>query len=209
MAGRLIVLLILVLSTAMNVEAQIYGLSVGDTALPQGKGLTRISGAIMSGDDDSTLYGGRLGYGVTERFLLSADVGVYETEYADPETIAQAVATYALSTELPLDLALRMTLVPYIQSYEYYLETSFSVLASRSLDQRNQWVLYGSAGVLHQQWELELAISATRTYADEGDQTEGHFSAGTMYQPSDRLSFFLEAVRVKHVFWGGGARIRL
>ncbi len=203
------VLLILVLCVATTVNAQIYGLSIGETAAPPGHGHIRISGSILSGNDDSTLYGGRLGYGVTEDVLLFADVGVFETQHADPETIAQAGAIYAPATDLPIDLALRVTLVPYIQSYEYYLETSFALLASRSLDERDQWVLYGSAGLLHQRWELEMAISATQTYEDSGNQTKGHFAAGMMYQPSDMLSFFIEAARIDDTFWGGGARIRL
>ncbi|MFC1493454.1 hypothetical protein ACFL6O_05780 [candidate division KSB1 bacterium] len=189
-------------------NAQIHGLSVSDTADPAGNGIMQIMGCTVQ-SENSSMYGGRFAYGISDRFLLFTDIGSYDHEKASStETIAQAGMRYSLPVDLPVDLAVRATIIPYIASYEHYIELTFGLLISRYLDSGMNWAIYGSAGVDYQQWELELSLGQY-TYIDKGDQTDLSLSLGITRRITGKTRLFLEVANVKDLFGCAGIRFDL
>ena len=105
--------LLLLLLFASAINAQIHGLSVFDLAEPAGKGAKHLSGFTFKGEN-SYSFCGRFAYGISERFLLFTDFGSYKHELASTEIMAQFGARYSLPFVLPVDLAVRTTMIPYI-----------------------------------------------------------------------------------------------
>ncbi|MFC1477152.1 hypothetical protein ACFL6L_01680 [candidate division KSB1 bacterium] len=162
------------------------------------------------------MYGGRFAYGISERLLIFTDVGRYSTEYADPEIMAQPGIRYTLPVDLPLDLAVRSTVIPYVASYEHYIELTLSLLASRYLDTASIWAVYGSVGVDYQQWELKLALdpmlaalTGQDTYIDKGDKTDAIFALGASRKLTDAACLFVEIAHVDDFFSSAGIRLDL
>ena len=115
---RWFIWVILFFSLQSFVNAQIHGLSVVDTADLPGKGTMHVAGNTFVAET-SALYGGRFAYGVTERLLVFTDMGVHDADHFDPEFLGQAGMRYTLPLNLPFDLAVRATTIPYIASYEH------------------------------------------------------------------------------------------
>ena len=169
--------LLLLIGAASTANAQIHGLSVTDTANPPGKGSLHIVGSSFVAET-SFLYGGRLAYGLSERFLVFVDMGVHDADFFDPEFLGQVGMRYTLPDYLPLDLALRATTIPYIASFEHYIEFTVSLLASRYLDSDSNWAIYTNLGIDRQWWELVIpfdpqtaALYGQDSYVDKGNQT--------------------------------------
>ena len=167
--------LILIIAVTTSANAQVQGLSLADMADSAGKGHTSIMAITIQGEN-SSLYGGRIAYGVTEGLNLFMDMGSYDTEYASPEIMAQFGARYTLPVELPFDLSVRGTAIPYVASYEHYIELTLGLHASCYLDAQSRWGMYGYAGIVHQGWELEFDLDPAyaefpgQTYIDKGDK---------------------------------------
>jgi len=206
--------LIFLFSTSV-MNAQIHGLSVSDLADPAGKGMKHLMGFTSKGENSSS-YCGRFAYGISERILLFTDIGTYKHELASAETMAQFGLRYSLPFEIPFDLAVRTTLIPYIASYEHYVELTMSLLASRNLDSKSKWSIYGGLGVDFQEWELEMALDPVQaaylgqdTYTDKGDQTDPVFFIGTFYKLMDKIRIFIETAHVKEFYGNIGIRFDL
>ena len=204
--------LMLFLGAVPVVNAQVTGLSIADTSEPAGKGRISIMGITIHGEN-SSLYGGRLAYGIGERLLLFTDIGSYDTEYADAETMGQFGVRYTLPVDLPFDLAVRGTAIPYVASYEHYVELTLNLLASRYLDADSNWAVYGSLGAVHQQWELELALDPVQaaqlgqdTYVDKGDDAKFSAVLGATRKLPGAFRLFAEVAHVDDFFWCAGLR---
>lgn len=215
---KCIVGILLIFSAASIANAQIHGLIVSDTADPAGKGVFQIMANTFK-NENSSLYGGRLAYGVTERLLLFTDIGNYKNKPENPaiiesnDIIAQAGMRYSLGFNLPFDLSIRSTIIPYVASWEHYIELTFGLLASRYLDARSNWAVYGSAGIDYQQWKLEFdfypayaAMLGQDSYVDEGDQTDLSVSLGLSVRLTPTTRFFLEAAHVADFYGCAGLR---
>ncbi len=207
------VLLILLTTSAAN--AQIHGLSVIDTADPAGKGTIHIvAGTFMA--ETSAAYESRLAYGISERLLVFADLGVHDADYFDPETLGQAGMRYTLPLRLPFELAVRATTIPYIASYEHYVECTLGLLASRHLDSGSRWIVYGSAGLDRQWWELIVpfdpvtaAMYGQDSYVDKGTRTDYSFTLGISGRITGTSRVFIEAAHVDEYYGGMGIRFEL
>ena len=209
---RYVVFLGMIMVPVLTATAQIHGLPVADAPTTQTKGSIDLTPCLVL-SEDSTLYGGRIAYGATESLLLFIDLGSYKTDYAPAETMGQLGVRYVLPVDLPVNLSLRATAIPYIASFEYYVELTFGLLASYELGVDHNWSIYGSAGVVYQEWELELALDAATaeltgqdTYVDEGDQADPSFALGAIRKLSDTSSIFLEMAYVDDLFGGIGIR---
>ena len=55
-------------------------------------------------------------------------MGVHDADYFDPEFLGQAGMRYTLPVNLPFDLAFRVTTIPYIASYEHYVEFTAGIV---------------------------------------------------------------------------------
>ncbi|MCP4726905.1 MAG: hypothetical protein GY863_17830 [bacterium] len=213
---QILIGLVLIFSLTPILNAQIHGLSVSDTADPAGKGNMQIMGCTVQ-SENSSMYGGRFAYGISDRFLLFMDIGSYDHEKAlKTETMGQFGLRYSLPVDLPFDLAVRSTIIPYIASYEHYVELTLSLLVSRYLDSDSNWGIYGSVGVDYQEWELEMSLDPVQaamygqdTYIDVGDQTDISFSLGFTRRLFGTTRLFIEAAHVKDFFGGAGIRFDL
>ena len=175
--------LLVLIGISSAAHAQIHGLSITDTAEPPGKGTVHIVGSAFEAET-SSLYGGRIAYGASDRLLVFTDLGVNDVDNFDPEFLGQAGMRYTLPVNLPFDLAVRATTIPYIASYEHYVEFTLSLLASRFLDSRSVWAVYGAVGIDRQWWELYVPAYA---YVDKGNSTDVAVSIGIsrkLYGPS-------------------------
>ncbi len=206
---------ILVFTVATAAGAQIHGLSVVDTADPPGKGAKHFVASTFVAET-SSLYGGRLGYGLTDRLLVFADMGVHDADYFDPEFLGQAGMRYSLPLDLPFDLAFRTTAIPYIASYEHYVEITMGFLASRYLDAESAWAVYAGAGLDRQWWELEVpldpqtaAYTGMDTYTDRGNRTDVTYSLGISRRLTRTTRLFLEGADVDEYYGCAGVRFEL
>lgn len=207
--------LILLIVVTSGVNAQIHGLSIIDTADPAGKGTMHVVGSTFVGET-STLYGGRFAYGVSERLLVFADIGVHDADFFDPETLGQAGMRYTLPFNLPFDLAIRATTIPYISSYEHYVEFTLGLLASRYLDSDLTWAVYASTGLDRQWWELMVPLdpqtaaqTGYKSYVDKGNRTDLSFSLGITRKLTNASRFFLEAANIDEFYGCSGIRFEL
>ncbi|MFC1553694.1 hypothetical protein ACFL7D_03575 [candidate division KSB1 bacterium] len=207
--------LIILISTASFVNAQIHGLPVTDTADPVGKGSIHFMGNGF-GNDKTTSYAGRIGYGISNRILLFTDMGIYDDEHSDNEFLAQFGARYTLPVNLPFDLAVRSSIIPYKKDFEHYIEITFGLLASRYLDQNSNLAIYGGVGIDYQEWELEFELDPAQaaylgysTYIDKGDQKDAAYLLGVTRQLTDSARLFLEAAHVADFFGCAGIRFDL
>jgi hypothetical protein len=196
-------------------NAQIHGLSIVDTAEPVGKGNMHVVASTFMAET-SALYGGRFAYGISERMLVFADLGVQDADYFDPETLGQAGMRYTLPLNLPFDLAIRVTTIPYIASYEHYVEFTAGLLASRALDSRARWVAYGNLGLDRQWWELEVpfdpqtaALYGQDSYVDKGNSTETSFVLGMSMRITRATRFFIEGAHIDEYYGCIGIRFEL
>ncbi|MBN1290625.1 MAG: hypothetical protein JXB48_02215 [Candidatus Latescibacteria bacterium] len=206
---------ILLLCVATGVKAQIHGLSLVDMADPPGKGAKHFVGSTFVAET-SALYGGRLAYGVTERLLVFTDMGVHDADYFDPEFLGQAGMRYTLPVNLPFDLALRITTIPYIASYEHYVEFTVGLLGSRYLDSGLNWAVYGNAGIDRQFWELKVPFDAETaalygqdSYIDKGNKTELSLTLGLSKKLTNWSRFFIEAANIDEYYGCTGIRLEL
>ena len=205
----------LVMGCASTAHSQIHGLSVTDTADTPGRGTLHIVGSTFVAET-SNLYGGRLAYGVTDRLLVFADMGVHDADYFDSEFLGQAGLRYTLPIDLPLDLAVRATTIPYIASYEHYVEFTLGLLASRALDADADWILYGNAGIDRQWWELVVPFDAQTaaflgqdSYTDRGNRTDIAVVLGISRALYGSSRFFIEAAEVDEYYGCTGIRMEL
>ena len=196
-------------------NAQIHGLSIVDTADSPGKGTMHVVGNTFVAET-SALYGGRFAYGVTERLLVFTDMGVHDADYFDPEFLGQAGMRYTLPLNLPFDLAVRATTIPYIASYEHYVEFTLGLLASRYLDSDLIWAVYGSTGLDRQWWELIVPFDPQTaaqygqdSYIDKGNRTDILFSLGISRKLTNSSRFFLEAAKIDEFYGCSGIRFEL
>ncbi|MFC1538517.1 hypothetical protein ACFL6H_03760, partial [Candidatus Latescibacterota bacterium] len=123
---------------------------------------------------------------------------------------------YTLPVDLPFDLAIRSTAIPYIASYEHYVEFTFSLLASKYLDSKSNWAVYGAVGIDRQWWELEVPLDAVTaaylgqdSYVDRGNRTDIAVSVGIsrkLYGPS---RIFIETSKNNENYTGAGIRFEL
>ncbi len=207
--------LILFLCLTSGVNAQIHGLSIVDTADPVGKGTMHIvASTFVAGT--STLYGGRFAYGVSDRLLVFTDIGVHDADYFDPEFLGQVGMRYSLPIDLPFDLAVRATAIPYIASYEHYVEFTLGLLANRYLDANSNWAVYGSTGIDRQWWELEVKFDAQTaaflgqdSYVDRGNRTDIIYSLGISRKLTNWSRFFIEAANIDEKYYCIGIRLEL
>ena len=207
--------LLLLIGTTSTVNAQIHGLSVTDTADPPGKGNIHVVGSTFVAET-SSLYGGRLAYGVSERLLVFTDIGVHDADYFDPEILGQAGMRYTLPLDLPFDFAVRATTIPYIASYEHYIEFTLGLLASRYLDSDSNWAIYGNVGIDRQWWELEVPFDPQTaaqygqdSYIDKGNKTDFSISFGTSRKLFGASRLFLEAAYIDEFYGCMGIRFEL
>jgi hypothetical protein len=207
--------LLLVMIAASTVHAQIHGLSVVDTADSPGKGTIHIVGSAFEAES-SSLYGARFAYGVSERLLVFTDFGVHDADYFDPEFLGQAGMRYTLPLDLPFDLAIRATTIPYIASYEHYVEFTLGLLASRYLDSDSNWAVYGNVGIDRQWWELEVPFDAQTaafygqdSYVDRGNRTDIALSVGISRKLYGASRLFLEAADIDEYYGCAGIRFEL
>ena len=207
--------LFLIIGASSTVHAQIHGLSVTDTANPPGKGNKHIVGSTFVAET-SSLYGGRLAYGVSERLLIFTDIGVHDADYFDPEFLGQIGMRYTLPINLPFDLAVRTTAIPYIASYEHYVEFTLGLLASRYLDSDSNWAIYGNVGIDRQWWELYVpfdAVTATLygqdSYTDKGNRSDLSVLLGLSRKLSGTSRFFLEVADIDERYGCAGIRLEL
>ncbi|MHB9031147.1 MAG: hypothetical protein ACYC9O_20465 [Candidatus Latescibacterota bacterium] len=206
---------ILFLCVSSGANAQIHGLSIVDTAEPAGKGAIHVVASTFVAET-SKLYGGRLAYGVREGLLVFADLGVHDADYFDPEILGQAGMRYTLPLKLPFELAVRATTIPYIASYEHYVEFTLGLLASRALDSRAQWIMYGNTGLDRQWWELEVpfdpqtaALYGQDSYVDKGNRTDVSFTLGISRKLTKATRIFIEAAKVDEYYGCIGVRFEL
>ena len=199
--------LIIFVVVTSGASAQIHGLSIIDTADPAGKGTMHVTGSTFVGET-STLYGGRFAYGVGDRLLVFADIGVHDADYFDPETLGQAGMRYTLPVNLPFDLAVRATTIPYISSYEHYVEFTLGLLASRYLDSDSIWVVYASTGLDRQFWELNYQYGEY-SQIDKGNSTDVSFSIGITRKLTNSSRFFIEAASIDEYYGCSGIRFEL
>ncbi len=205
--------LLVVVTTGAN--AQIHGLSIIDTADPPGKGTMHVAGSAFVGET-SKLYGGRFAYGVSERLLVFADIGVHDADYFEPEVMGQAGMRYTLPLNLPFDLAFRATTIPYIASYEHYVELTLGLLASRYVDSDSILGVYGSMGLDRQWWELTVPLDPQtaaqigyNSYVDRGNSTDISFSLGITMKLTNASRLFFEAVKIGEFYGCSGIRFEL
>ena len=194
--------LLLLIGATSTVNAQIHGLSVTDTADSPGKGSIHVVGSTFVAET-SSLYGGRLAYGVSERLLVFTDIGVHDADYFDPEFLGQFGMRYTLPLDLPFDLAVRATAIPYIASCEHYVEFTLSLLASRYLDSDSNWAIYGNVGNDRQWWELKVPFDAQTaalygqdSYVDKGNKTDFSISLVTSRKLFGANRLFLEVAYI-------------
>lgn len=200
------------LCSATGAYAQIHGLSVLDTADSPGKGtMHAVAGTFTA--ETSSLYGGRFAYGVTDDMLAFIDLGVHDADHFDPEFLGQLGMRYTLPLNLPFDLAFRATTIPYIASYEHYVEFTVSLLASRYLDSGRRWAVYGGTGLDRQWWELKVpldkataAMTGMDTYVDKGNKTDVSYVVGFSGRLSSAFRVFVEGARVDENYGCAGIR---
>ncbi|MFC1607704.1 hypothetical protein ACFL47_06990 [Candidatus Latescibacterota bacterium] len=211
--------LVLMLIVSPVVNAQVQGLSITDTAEPAGKGHTGIMGITIQ-NDKSSLYGGRIAYGVTERLLLFVDIGSYHveyvsngTDYSSTDIMGQAGVRYSLPMELPFDLSVRGTMIPYIANYEHYIELTMGLHASRYLDASSNWAIYGYVGGVYQEWELEFDLSPEQaaytgqsTYMDIDDKTTFALALGATRKLYGATRLFVEIAHTDDYYGCAGIR---
>ncbi|MFC1694184.1 hypothetical protein ACFL1R_11830 [Candidatus Latescibacterota bacterium] len=207
--------LLLLIGATSTVNAQIHGLSVADTADPPGNGSIHVVGSTFVAET-SSLYGGRLAYGVSERLLVFTDIGVHDADYFDPEFLGQIGMRYTLPINLPFDLAVRATAIPYIASYEHYVEFTLGLLASRYLDSDSNWAIYGNVGIDRQWWELVVpfdpltaALYGQDSYIDKGNRTDVSISFGTSRKMYGASRLFLEVADIDEFYGCAGIRFEL
>jgi hypothetical protein len=204
---------LIALSSAAH--AQIHGLTLIDTADSPGKGTIHLAGSGFKAET-SKLYGGRIGYGATDRMLVFADLGVHDADHFDPEFLGQAGMRYTLPLDLPFDLAVRATTIPYIASYEHYLELTFNFLASKYLDSKENWAVYAAVGLDRQWWELEVPLDPATaaflgkdTYVDRGNRTDIATTAGISRKLFGTSRLFIEASNIDENYGCAGIRFAL
>ena len=207
--------IILFFVASSTVNAQIHGLSVTDTAHPPGKGSIHVVGSAFEAET-SSLYGGRLAYGLSERILVFTDIGVHDADYFDPEFLGQIGMRYTLPVNLPFDLAVRSTAIPYISSYEHYVEFTFGLLASRYLDSDSNWAIYGNVGIDRQFWELVVpfdketaVLYGQDSYTDKGNKTDFAISLGISRKLFGASRLFLEIADIDEFYGCAGIRYDL
>lgn len=212
---RYLVGFLLIFGVTSTVNAQIHGLSVTDLADSPGKGTMHIVGSAFEAET-SSLFGGRFAYGASDRLLVFADLGVHDADYFDPEILGQAGMRYTLPFDLPFDLAVRATSIPYKSSAEYYFEFTLGLLASRYLDSGSNWAIYGNLGIDRQWWELEVPLDAqtaaflgTDTYVDRGTRSDLSIVLGTSLKLFGASRIFLEAADLDEVYYCAGIRFEL
>ncbi len=182
------------------VNAQIHGLSIADLADPAGKGTKQLTAfAFTSKNSDS--FGARFAYGISDRILLFMDLGKFDHEKSDPETMGQFGVRYSLPLELPFDLSIRSTLIPYKKDFEHYIDATLSLFASRYLDSKSKWAAYGGFGINYQEWELEMALDPMQaaylgydTYVDIGDRNDLLYCLGMSFEIKSSARLFIETV---------------
>ncbi|MFC1490236.1 hypothetical protein ACFL6K_03405 [Candidatus Latescibacterota bacterium] len=207
--------ILILIGISSTVNAQIHGLSVLDTADQQGKGTMHILAGGFDAENAS-LYGGRFAYGATDRLLVFTDLGVQNDYRFDPEFLGQAGMRYTLPVNLPFDLAIRSTAIPFISSYEHYFEITFGLLASKYLDSDEKWAVYHNIGLDRQWWELEVALDpavaaflGTDTYVDKGNKTDVTMTTGISRKLSGSSRFFIEAAKIDVEYFCAGIRFEL
>jgi|GEM_PF-4143798 hypothetical protein len=207
------ILVLIGISSAAH--AQIHGLSITDTAEPPGKGAVHIVGSAFEAET-SSLYGGRIAYGISDRLLVFTDLGVNDVDRFDPEFLGQAGMRYTLPVNLPFDLAIRSTAIPYIASYEHYVEFTVSLLASKYLDSKSNWAVYGAIGLDRQWWELEVPLDAATaaftgmdTYVDKGNKTDVMATFGISRRLYGASRFFIEIADLSERYTCAGIRFEL
>ena len=207
--------LILLIGATATVNAQIHGLSVVDSSDSPGKGSIHVVGSTFVAET-SSLYGGRLAYGVSERLLVFTDIGVHDADYFDPEFLGQIGMRYTLPINLPFDFAVRSTAIPYISSYEHYVEFTFGLLASRYLDSDSNWAIYGNVGIDRQFWELVVpfdketaVLYGQNSYTDKGNKTDFAISLGISRKLFGPSRFFLEAADIDEIYYCAGIQFDL
>ena len=215
MAVKKYIIGIIFLFSTSILNAQIHGLSVSDLADSPGKGSKNITAFTFKGEN-SYSAAGRFAYGINDRVLLFLELGHYKHERASSEVLGQFGFRWSLPVNLPFDLSLRTTFIPYIASYEHYIELTANLIASRYLDQESKWAVYGGLGVDYQEWELEMALDPIQaaflgqdTYIDIGDQTDPIFLLGISTKLSDIIRIFIEAAHVKEYYGCIGFRFEL
>ena len=196
---------VLLFCVASTVNAQIHGLSVTDTAEPPGKGNMHVVASTFVAET-SSLYGGRVAYGVSERLLVFTDIGVHDADYFDPEILGQAGMRYTLPLNLPFDLAVRATTIPYISSYEHYVEFTLGLLASRYLDSGSNWAIYGNVGIDRQWWEIKVPYDP---FIDKGNKTDFSILLGISLKLFGASRLFLEAANIDEYYGCAGIRFEL
>ncbi len=207
--------LLFLIGATSTVNAQIHGLSVIDSSDPPGKGSIHVVGSTFVAET-SSLYGGRLAYGVSERLLVFTDIGVHDADYFDPEFLGQIGMRYTLPINLPFYLAVRSTAIPYISSYEHYVELTLSLLASRYLDSDSNWTIYGNVGIDRQWWELvvpfdpqKAALYGQDSYTDKGNKTDIAVSLGISRKLFGTSRLFLEVSDIDEFYGCAGIRFEL
>ena len=207
--------LIILLTGSAAVNAQIHGLNVTDLAESPGKGSIHVVGGAFEAET-SSLYGGRIAYGLSDRLLVFTDIGVHDADYFDPEFLGQAGMRYTLPLRLPFDLAVRATTIPYISSYEHYVEFTLSLLASKYLDSNSNWAIYRNVGIDRQWWELTVpfdAVTATLygqdSYTDKGNRSDLSVLLGLSRKLSGTSRFFLEVADIDERYGCAGIRLEL
>ena len=149
-------------------------------------------------------------------FLCSLTLGVHDADYFDPEFLGQAGMRYTLPVNLPFDLAFRVTTIPYIASYEHYVEFTVGLLASRYLGTNMDWAVYGNLGVDRQFWELKVRFDPDKAalygqdhYIDKGNKTEKSLTLGISKKLTNRSRFFIEGAHIDEYYCCSGIRFEL
>lgn len=212
-----------VVATSIPAMAQFFGLPVAENAKPGVQGAFSLGGGGTFGeydDSDVTMYGGRIGYNLTDGFKVFGDVGMVEVEDADAEAAFQGGFLYAIPVQGDIPLAIRGTvgMLSYEETMtEYYymyridakadldlMTYTLALLTSMDMDPMS---IYAGAGVVHTTVDMEASASAlgyTVSVSESDSETDPMVLVGTKFALNANLSIYGEVAFIDGVNVGAG-----
>ena len=194
---RISLLACILLSSALSTRGQVLGLPVADHAgkIPAG---TIDGGAGFGHSSDFDLYGGRIGYAITDDVRCFGDMG-----FADNDFVGQVGSVVSFPLELPIDLGLRGAVYKGFSEDMDVLGLSAMAMTSMQVYYVGLFV-YAGAGINLKLEDKEGEFPDTSS----GDETtiDPAATLGFLFPATDNLSLYLEGSYVDPFVVSAGAR---
>ena len=200
--GRFVATIIsgVLLTAPVLLFAQDIGLRIADTAESRNPGQFEVTPGVVFGEDTS-FYGFRETYVVSEDLRAFLDVGFVDSPDSDPDLGGQlGVLAPIPGVELIGDLAARVTAY-FVNTEKQDIVGTDLMLVSSSETLVDNLFLYGGLG---------LDISHRESHVPSSGRVEFNpaLSAGLMFRFNESVAAYLEVSDVDGASFGTGVRIR-